>query len=174
MTPRAQALGKAAALLLLLATVGSARGEEAAGPPAASSPPPGAGSAEEGGQPHEAGGPRSRQRRTRVTQEQRFQQLVSGLKLDSEQQVAVREALEAHREEVRQAMLAPSGPGATRVAKLFEINHRTAERIRAVLTEEQRKLFGQPMPIQGGGVEGRRTLEEWLDVLHKHQNQGDT
>ncbi len=167
-------MGKAAALLLLLATAGRTPGEEAARGQVASSPPAGAEVGTVGAQPPEAGGPRSRRRRGRATQEQRFQELVKGLKLDAAQQVEVRKALDAYREEVRKLATDSSDKGVSRVSELRAIGERAAERIRSVLTEEQKRLYGQPMPLEAGGAEGRRSLEEWLDVLRKQQNQGDT
>ncbi len=173
MIPSAHTLGMAMALLVVLASAGRAVGEEAAGTPAVVSPTPvpaDTGRAVGSVQP---GAPRTGRRRRGDSPEERLQKLVKGLKLDPTQQTAVRYALEAQREEIRRMALSPD-PGGSRVDELRAINHRTAERIRAVLTDEQKKLFGQAMPIEAGSGEGKRSLEEWLEILRTRKNLEDT
>ena len=93
--------------------------------------------------------------------------IAKGLKLDVEQQAEVRRALQAQNEEIRRVMRGPSDPEVPRVAAIDAITHRTSERIRAVLSDEQRKLYGQRLPEEHGSG-GKRSVQEWLNALHAH------
>jgi hypothetical protein len=104
-------------------------------------------------------------RRGRHGVEERVQLLVKGLKLDAAQEAWVRQALHDQQEAIRRLMSAPADPEVPRVAVLHAIGTRTTERIRAVLSDEQRKLYGQPLPRGLAVGEGKADVEEWLNAL---------
>jgi hypothetical protein len=104
-------------------------------------------------------------RRGRSNAGDRLQVLVKGLKLDGAQQAEVRRALQAQREAIRRLTNAPADPEVPRVAAIHAITDRTAERIRAVLNDEQKKLYSQPLPHDFAAGEGKPGVEEWLNAL---------
>jgi len=106
-------------------------------------------------------------RQGRPSAEDRLQRLVKGLKLDAAQQAEVRRALQARREAIRRLTSAPADPEVPRVAAIHAITDRTTERIRAVLNEEQKKLYSQPLPHDFATGEGKPGVEEWLNALRQ-------
>jgi hypothetical protein len=108
---------------------------------------------------------RQRHRQGRPSAEDRLQGLVKGLKLDAAQQAEVRRALEAQRDAIRRLTSAPADPEVPRVAAIHAITDRTTERIRAVLNEEQKKLYSQPLPHDFAAGEGKPGVEEWLNAM---------
>ena len=113
----------------------------------------------------EAARQQARHRQGRPSAEDRLQGLVKGLKLDAAQQTEVRRALEAQRDAIRRLTSAPADPEVPRVAAIHAITDRTTERIRAVLNEEQKKLYSQPLPHDFAAGEGKPGVEEWLNAL---------
>jgi hypothetical protein len=53
------------------------------------------------------------------------------------------------------------------VAAIHAINDRTAARIRAVLNDEQKKLYGQPLPRDVGAGKGKPGVEDWQKALRR-------
>jgi hypothetical protein len=104
-------------------------------------------------------------RHGRPSAEDRLQGLVKGLKLDAAQQAEVRRALQAQREAIIRLTSAPADPEVPRVAAIHAITDRTTERIRAVLNDEQKKLYSQPLPHDFAAGEGKPGVEEWLNAL---------
>ncbi len=164
----ANARGSIAALLLPLVMAAPV----AAGPAAPSavgtsaSPGDGTSTAPAQGPAPALGSARHRApRRTgRPNAEARFQELVKALGLDAAQQAEVRRALQAQREEIRKVN-ASADPRVPRVAAIHAIADRTVERIRAVLNDEQKKLYVRPLPPGYGPGEGKPGVEEWLNAL---------
>ena len=113
----------------------------------------------------EAARQQARHRQGRPNAEDRLQRLVKGLKLDAAQQAEVRRALQAQREAIRRLTSTPADPEVPRVAAIHAITERTTERIRAVLNEEQKKLYSQPLPHDFAAGEGKPGVEEWLNAL---------
>jgi hypothetical protein len=111
--------------------------------------------------------PQATHRRGRQGTESHFQALVKGLKLDAAQQEKVRQALLAQREAIRRLSSAPSQPGTSRAMEIHAITNRTMERIRAVLNDEQRRLYGQPMPAARTPAQGK-PVEEWLKDMRRN------
>ena len=101
----------------------------------------------------------------RPSAEDRLQGLVKALKLDAAQEAEVRRALQAQREAIRRLTSAPPDPEVPRVAAIHAITDRTSERIRAVLNDEQKKLYSQPLPHDFAPGEGKPGVEEWLNAL---------
>jgi hypothetical protein len=94
--------------------------------------------------------------------------LVKGLKLDRAQEAEVRRALQWRRDAIRRLLDAPVDPDVPRVAAIQAITDRTSERIRAVLSDEQKKLYGQALPRKDlAAAEGKPDVEQWLNALRK-------
>ncbi len=178
MTLRARAKGSIAAVLLPLgmAMVAPVAAEPAAQSPVGASPSPGGETSTPTAQAPalEAGSQQAPHRQGRSSLEDRLQKLVKGLKLDAGQQAGVRRALQAQREEIRKLMNAPADPEAPRVAALHAITDRTTERIRAVLNDEQKKLYTQPLPHGFSAGEGKPGVEEWLNALRAKGSSHDS
>jgi hypothetical protein len=177
MTLGARAKGSLAAVVLPLAMAMAVpvAAEPAPGAPVGASSPPGgeaAGRATAGASALEAARLQARYRRGRSGPEARLRGLVQQLKLDPVQEAKVRRILLVQREALRRAMSAPGEPGVPRVAAIHAITSRTAERIRAVLNEDQRKLYSKPLPADYSSSEGKPGLEEWMNALHSKGSQG--
>jgi len=74
----------------------------------------------------------------------RVQLMTKELDLDVRQQTELKTILEAQRSEVSRVWSDPSVPSAVRVGATQVIGERTADRIRAMLSDEQRKKYIQP------------------------------
>ena len=81
------------------------------------------------------------------------------LDLDANQQARLKSILLAHRAEVAKAWNDPSVPAAVRIATTQVVSEKTAERIRAVLNDEQRTKYAKahqrdaPVGAPGGDVQ---------------------
>jgi hypothetical protein len=97
---------------------------------------------------------------------QRVSALANALDLDATQQAQLTKVLEWRREQVRKVWNDPSVPPDYRVAVAHAIGDRTAEQIRGLLNEEQKrqyKLPRQPHPAADG--EGQRSVEDWMNAM---------
>jgi len=103
--------------------------------------------------------------RVRAKAPDRVEALVKGLQLNEAQEAEVRRALKAQRDALRRLKSAPADPEVPRVAAIHAITSRTTDRIRAVLTDEQRKKYGQAMPGDLATGQGAPTVEEWMGAL---------
>jgi len=97
----------------------------------------------------------------------RVQMLAQALDLDTAQQVQLRQVLENQRDELLKVWRDNALPAGNRVGATRAINTRTADRIRALLTEEQRKKYKPPeqsqQPAAGAGT---RTVEDWMKLAN--------
>jgi len=73
----------------------------------------------------------------------RVQLMAKELDLDANQQDRLKSILLAHRAEVAKAWNDPSVPAAVRIATTQAVSEKTAERIRAVLNDEQRAKYAK-------------------------------
>lgn len=95
--------------------------------------------------------------------EQRVTLLSAELNLDARQQTQVRRILEDQRAQVLRVWNDASLGGANRVSATRGISERTAERIRAILTEEQKAKYNKARkPRETGGNSTSPTVEEWM------------
>ena len=78
-------------------------------------------------------------------------------------------ALQAEREEIRRIFERIGQPELPRVAAIHAISIRTAERIRAVLNDEQKKLYSHPLPQDFAAIEGKPSVEEWQSALRRKE-----
>jgi hypothetical protein len=158
MTPRAYVKGTMTAGVLLLALAMAAPVGAEPGAPSNGTPPAQALQLGRQGVGYRSGRPAS---------EARLRFLAKGLKLDAAQQAAVRRALLAQREALHRLSSGPPDPGVSKVAAIQAINRRTADRIRAVLNDEQRKLYAQPLPQDYVPGEGKPGVAEWLTAMQR-------
>ena len=118
--------------------------------------------------PGEAARPAVAHRPGRSNAEARLQAWARELKLDAAQRAKVVLVLEEQQEALRRLARAPADPDVPRVVAIRAITSRTAERIRAVLNDEQRKQFGQPLPPDYAPGKGQPGVEDWLRNLRKN------
>jgi len=98
--------------------------------------------------------------------EERIRTLSRGLDLDPTQQSSLRKFLEIQSEQVRKVWSDSSVPAAYRVSVTQAISDRTADEIRALLNEEQRKRFNPPKPPRddmAGSV--KLNVDDWMDAV---------
>ena len=95
--------------------------------------------------------------------EQRITLLSAELSLDAQQQAQVRRILEDQREQVMRVWNDSSLAAADRVSATRGIGDRTADRIRAILTEEQKAKYHKARkPREAGENSASPSVEEWM------------
>jgi hypothetical protein len=98
-----------------------------------------------------------------ATVEDRVRTLTLALDLDTRQQSQLTKVLENHAEQVRKAWNDSSVPAAYRVSATRIISDQTAEQIRALLTEEQRKKFNPPRQARDSSARPTGpSVEDWM------------
>ena len=94
---------------------------------------------------------------------QRVTLLSAELSLDAQQQAQVRRILEDQREQVMRVWNDSSLAAANRVSATRIISDRTADRIRAILTEEQKAKYNRARkPRAAGENAASPSIEEWM------------
>lgn len=88
--------------------------------------------------------------------------LTRALGLDTEQQAAVRKVLQDQRQQVQQIWNGEAPSAADRIAATRKLSRSTADRIRAILNEEQRKKFDPPRQDDPGKTIGGLHVEDWM------------
>jgi hypothetical protein len=96
------------------------------------------------------------------TLDERVALLTHELKLAAGQQAALRRILEEHRAQVVRAWNDPSLPAASRVGATQAIGDRTAERIRALLDDNQKRTYGSPRQAREAVAGARPSVEDWM------------
>jgi hypothetical protein len=90
------------------------------------------------------------------------QRLATGLHLTSQQQQQLRTLLVQQHDQVGHVWSDPQLSAGERIALTQQISHRTADAIRAMLDDEQRKLYNPPhvdkKPATG------RSIDEWMQL----------
>jgi hypothetical protein len=94
--------------------------------------------------------------------EQRVQLLTRELDLNAEQQQAVRGILRGQREAVKQIWQDPAISPAERAPAVRLLGERTADRIRAVLSADQKKKYNRPLPDAALSRQANVDVEGWL------------
>jgi hypothetical protein len=116
-------------------------------------------------QPAPVARPRVRSRQQGAGLDDRVQLLTAELELDSTQQQDVRKLLEEQRAQVQRVWSARAIPSAQRVAATKAISDKTADGIRELLNEEQRKKYtAARRPHAAGDDDARQSLEYWMDA----------
>ena len=96
--------------------------------------------------------------------EARVATLTRALALDPKQQGELRTLLRDQRQQVQQIWHDESIPAADRVAATRKVSLRTADRIRAMLSEEQRKKYDPPPPDDADRAMAKVRVEDWIKV----------
>ena len=95
--------------------------------------------------------------------EDRVRTLTLTLDLDAEQRAHLTKVLANHSEQVRKAWGDSSVPAAYRVNATRIISDQTADQIRALLTEEQRRKFNPPRQSAGPSTgSASPSVEDWM------------
>jgi hypothetical protein len=94
--------------------------------------------------------------------DRRMALLTAELALTASQQSQVKALLRHQREDVRQLWSDPAMPAAWRVGRTQAISERTADAIRNVLDEEQRKKYIQPRQRNASVGAGGAGVEAWM------------
>lgn len=123
--------------------------------------------AQDAGQPNPGASPHSvRQRPAHADAlEQRVQLLTHELDLNAQQQEAVRKILLGQREAVKQIWQDPSIAPAERAPAVRLAGERTADQIRGVLNEEQKKKYNRPLPDGELSTRANTDVEGWLRTV---------
>jgi hypothetical protein len=93
--------------------------------------------------------------------EDRVAMLTKALDLDAKQQLALRKVLEREREQVREVWSDTSVAPALRVAATQAIGDRTADQVRALLNDEQKKRYNPPRQVHEAAGSSR-SIEDWM------------
>lgn len=100
-----------------------------------------------------------------ATLEDRVRALTQGLDLDASQQAALRKVLINQREQILKVWNDPSPvPAAYRIGAVKAITDHTADQIRALLNDEQRKKYNPPRRPSPEG-EQRPDVSAWMDAI---------
>lgn len=146
--------GSGAAMAPGTPTVVTAPEAEAAHPPAATA------------RPHTA-----MRHATRTSIEQRLDERVAlltrELGLDNRQQAEVRRILQVQHDRVRQVWNDPARLPADRIGATQALSERTADEIRAVLSEEQRKQYIAPKLPRTAADHPEHDLDYWMEVTRR-------
>ena len=132
---------------------------------------PGTGTAgDETATPTAAVRPAPRQHHTAARQslDERVRLFARNYDLNESQQAEVKKILEQRQQETLQIRADPSINGDARIERFRALQVTTVERIRAVLTEEQRKKYNPLAPQQIPKAEGQRSVEDWLKLTTPH------
>ncbi len=100
--------------------------------------------------------------------EARVATLTRALGLDTEQQAAVRKVLQDQRQQVQWIWDGEAPSAADRIAATRKVSRSTADRIRAILNEEQRKKYDPPQQGDPGKTIGGLHVEDWMKGETKH------
>ena len=92
----------------------------------------------------------------------RVQLMAKELDLDANQQARLKSILLAHRAEVAKAWNDPSVPAAVRIATTQAVSEKTAERIRAVLNDEQRAKYAKAHQRDAGVGAPGGDVQKWM------------
>jgi hypothetical protein len=104
--------------------------------------------------------------------EQRIAAYAKALNLDSQQQSRLRVLLLQQREQMQRLWNDNSIPPAQRVYATRAIGDATADGIREMLTDEQRKRYNPPAPARADTAQRERlTVEDWMNAASSSHSQ---
>jgi uncharacterized membrane protein len=102
---------------------------------------------------------------TTTRQQDRISALTQALNLDAAQQIQLKKILSQHHEQIQKVWNDVELPPARRVAATQAISDHTADQIRAMLTEEQRKKYNAPRPPRDPQADSsKRSVEDWMNA----------
>jgi hypothetical protein len=100
-----------------------------------------------------------------ATLEGRVQSLTKLLALDAKQQRQVRDILVAQRAQVARVWTDGAMPSAYRVSATRAVGANTADRIRALLNDEQKQKFAPPPPVRDSANPPSDALDTWMSKM---------
>ena len=106
----------------------------------------------------------ARRRKRASPLDRRVMLLARELGLDATQQAQVKKVLEGQREQVARVWNDRSIPAARRVSATQAIGDRTADRIRALLNDEQRKKYIKPRQRAAAVGTAGGDVESWMNA----------
>ncbi len=121
------------------------------------------GAAEDQEQAHEAPARQVPRHHNHSGLEERVKAFSKALDLDARQQAELKKVLESQREQIRRVWSDGSVPPDQRASATRAISYQTADRIRALLNEEQRKKYSPPRPPQEAAGSAR-SVEDGMNV----------
>jgi hypothetical protein len=104
------------------------------------------------------------QRGHRPTIDDRVKVLARSLELNEAQQAAVKKILEQRQQETLRIRQDASISGGARIERFRALQDHTVERIRAVLTEEQKKKYDPLAVRRVAPAPDQKSVEDWLKV----------
>jgi len=108
-----------------------------------------------------------RQRKRVAPLDRRVNLLAKELGLDATQKARVKKVLERQREQIARVWNDSSIPPARRVSATQAIGDQTADRIRALLNEEQRKKYIQPRKRDVAAGTPGADVEAWMNAAKR-------
>lgn len=102
--------------------------------------------------------------RIKPTLDGRVKLLSEALDLDAAQQAEVRRVLEAQREQTLKIWSDPSLPATYRISAMQAVSDQTADQIRALLNEEQRKKYNAPRQRPAADGSAKPDVEVWMNT----------
>ena len=100
----------------------------------------------------------------RASLDDRVKAFATALGLNDAQQAAVKKILEQRQQETLRLRQDASIPGSVRIERLRALQDQTVQRIRLVLTDEQKKKYDPLAVRQAGPAPGQKSVEDWLEV----------
>lgn len=96
--------------------------------------------------------------------EQRVRSLSQALALDAMQQSELRKVLEEQREQLRKIWSDATAAAANRVSATQALSDLTADRIMALLNDEQKKKYKSPRPLHEAAAGSKSSVEDWMNT----------
>lgn len=98
----------------------------------------------------------------RPSPDERGKALAKYLELDETQKIALQKILEQRQQEVLQMRFTPLPAGSAQIDRFRAIQDRTANRIRAVLNQEQRKKYDLLAIRRSAPPGAKASVQDWL------------
>jgi hypothetical protein len=162
-----------AAVTVLLAAPHRVHAQDTPAPPAHDAAPAAAPSADQPdvraqtpAAPAAAARPAATRNGATPTLDRRMQAMTRELQLDAQQQAQIRQILQSQREAVHKIWVDPTLLPAERAAVTQAQTEHTGDAIRAVLNDEQKKLYNRSRTDQSLPPGDKRGVEQWMDAAH--------
>ncbi len=100
--------------------------------------------------------------------DERVVAMAKALDLDANQQSELRHVLEQQRAQIVKVWSETTIPAVNRVGATQAIGEQTADRIRALLDDEQKRKYSAPrQPRAAASRVGERSVEDWMDASRR-------
>lgn len=108
-------------------------------------------------------------RRRIITIDDQVKRFTESLDLSETQQSEIKKILEFHQVQIRQIRLDESLSGDERISRLRDLQDSTVARIRAVLSDEQRKKYDPLAVRQAQKSSPQPSVEDWMKAAAKQK-----